>query len=86
MSTGKRGNFGNVGNVESATCRLHYPAEGSNPPSPLSFESSGGDSFQQILDVFSIVEFRICVGKSVPSVNILLNDHHPRMVAYPDVG
>ena len=27
-----RGNLGSVGNVESVTCRPHYPGDGTNPP------------------------------------------------------
>jgi hypothetical protein len=28
----KCGNLGNTGNVESVTCRPHYPGDGTNPP------------------------------------------------------
>ena len=32
MRRGKCGNLGNTGNVESVTCRPHYPGDGTNPP------------------------------------------------------
>ena len=31
MRLGNYGNLGNVGNVKSATCRRHYPGDGTNP-------------------------------------------------------
>jgi hypothetical protein len=35
MRPGNCGNLGSVGNVESVTCRAHYPGDGTNPLSPL---------------------------------------------------
>ena len=38
MRRGHGGNLGNVGNIESVTCRPHYPGDGTNPPSPLNYD------------------------------------------------
>ena len=32
MRPGNGGNLGNSGNVESVSCRPHYPGDGTNPP------------------------------------------------------